>query len=82
MISGNHWLKTECRTLFQLCPGGRIERENDPDCSPGPRFWLAGCSVGNVFGVHTDLPDDLAAKLEGLATIERLFTQPGHTEAS
>lgn len=76
MISGNHWLKTEYRTLFQLCPDGRIERENDPDCSLGPRFWLAGCPEGNVFGVRADLPDDLAAKLEGLATTEPPFTHP------
>ena|SRR5437899_2035040 len=76
MTSENHWLKTEYRTLFRLCPDGRIERENDPDCSPGPRFWLAGCSEGNVFGVRADVPDDLAARLERLATIEPPFTHP------
>lgn len=76
MISGNHWLKTEYRTLFRLCPDGRIERENDPDSSPAPLFWLAGCPEGNVFGVHAGLPDDLAAKLEDLATDEPPFTHP------
>jgi hypothetical protein len=74
--SENHWLKTDYRTLFQLCPDGRIERENDPDCSPGPRFWLAGCSEGNVFGVRADVPDDIALKLEELASIELPFTHP------
>lgn len=76
MISENHWLKTDYRTLFQLCPDGRIERENDPDCSLGPRFWLAGCPEGNVFGVRADLPHDLAAKLASLATIEPPFIPP------
>ncbi|EIM7189213.1 kasugamycin N-acetyltransferase AAC(2')-IIa [Escherichia coli] len=74
--SENHWLKTDYRTLFRLCPDGRIERENDPDCSPGPRFWLAGCSEGNVFGVRADVPDDIALKLEELVSVEPPFTPP------
>jgi hypothetical protein len=34
-------LAIQLRTLFVLTGTGRIERENDPDRSPGPRLWLA-----------------------------------------
>ncbi|MDX8532014.1 GNAT family N-acetyltransferase [Mesorhizobium sp. VK25A] len=70
------WLRADYRTLFRLSRDGRIAGENDPDCSPGPRLWLAGCASGNVFGVHTDLPEDLADELEGLLASEPPFTHP------
>ena len=78
------FLKTEYRTLFRLHSDERIERENDPDGSPGPRFWLAGCPEGNVFGLRADLPNDLAAKLEGLLATEPPLThsaKPKHLES-
>jgi hypothetical protein len=76
MIAGNHWLNLDYCTLFRLRHDGRIEGENDPDSSPGPRFWFAGCADGNVFGVRADLPDDLAAELESLAATEPPFIHP------
>ncbi len=84
MIAGNDWLETDYRTLFRLRPDGRIECENDPDQSVGPRFWLAGCADGSLFGLRADLPDDLAAKLESLAASEPSFmpqTTPKHLES-
>jgi RimJ/RimL family protein N-acetyltransferase len=83
MIAGNDWLRTDYRTLFRLRSDGRIECENDPDHSPGPRFWLAGCSEGNLSGVRADLSDDIAAKLQSLAASEPPFTPsatPKHLE--
>ncbi len=71
---GDHWLKVQYQTLFRLRPDGRIERENDPDYSPGPRFWLAGCSERTLFGLRDDLPDDLVAEIEGLAASEPPLT--------
>jgi RimJ/RimL family protein N-acetyltransferase len=70
IISGIDWLEIDRRTLFLLRADGRIERENDPDRSPGPRFWLARCREGNVFGVRADLPDNIAAELASFATAE------------
>ncbi|WP_245469861.1 GNAT family N-acetyltransferase [Mesorhizobium sp. M2C.T.Ca.TU.002.02.1.1] len=70
------WLRTDYHTLFRLNRDGRIAGENDPDCSPGPRLWLAGCASGNVFGVHADLPDELAGELVGLLAAEPPFTHP------
>lgn len=76
MIAENHWLKTQLGTLFQLRPDGRIERENDPDRSPGPQFWLAGCSEGNVLGVRADVADSLVEELESLVATEPPFVHP------
>ncbi|RVI06065.1 N-acetyltransferase [Sinorhizobium meliloti] len=72
-----HWLDIDYRTLFRLGDGGRIERENDPEGSPGPGFWLAGCAEGNIFGVRTDVPEDIAEELERLVADEPPFTHPG-----
>ncbi len=70
------WLRTDYHTLFRLSRDGRITGENDPDRSPGPRLWLAGCASGNIFGVHADLPDELVGELEGLLATEPPFTLP------
>lgn len=74
MIAANHLVDIEYRTLFVVTDKGRIERENDPDHSPGPRFWLAGCKSGNVLGVHVDVADDVVTEIEALAASEPPFT--------
>jgi hypothetical protein len=60
MVADDGLLAIDFRTLFVLAPGGRIERENDPDHSPGPRFWLAGCASGNVSGDRFDVSEGVA----------------------
>ena len=83
MVDENHWLRTQYNTLFRSRSDGRIEHENDPDHSPGPHFWLAGCSEGNVHGVGADLANDLAQELASLAATEPPFTYaatPKHLE--
>ena len=66
-------LAIDFRTLFVLTTGGRIERENDPDRSPGPRFWLAGCASGNVTGVRCDVSDSVASEIAAMAATEPPF---------
>ena len=46
MPDAKDWLDIDYRTLFRLHPDRRIERENGPDCSPGPRYWLGRCADG------------------------------------
>lgn len=70
------WLEIDYRTLYRLNPDGRIERENDPDRSPGPRLWLARGDAGNRIGVHVDLPSDIDAELKTLAADEPPFSHP------
>ena len=67
-------LAIQLRTLFILTGTCRIERENDPDRSPGPRLWLAGCASGNVAAVRCDVADDVAADIAALAVAEPPFT--------
>lgn len=69
-------LDLEGRTLFVLAPDGRIIRENDPDCSGGPRFWLAGCAAGNAARPHRDVPQDCAAEIEALVARQPPFHKP------
>jgi len=76
MTSEIDWLDIDRRTLFVLTVDGRIERESDPDHSPGPRFWLATCREGNLFGIRADLPNDVADDLASLATAEPPFSLP------
>jgi hypothetical protein len=80
MLHGLAWLDADYRTLFCLQKGGRIERENDPDLSPGPRFWLGGCAEGNIPGIRADVPDDIAENLQNLAAIEPPFLHPAVPE--
>lgn len=70
-------LRLDYRTLFVVAESGRIERENDPDHSPGPRFWLAGCPSGNVAGVRLDVAGDAAAEVMALVDSEPPFREPG-----
>lgn len=74
MLLATDWLKLNYCTLFQLDGDGRIEHENDPPRSAAPRFWLAGCTDGNIFGTRGDLSDDLAEELECLAATEPPFS--------
>ncbi|AXF24115.1 GNAT family N-acetyltransferase [Burkholderia pyrrocinia] len=83
MSDAKDWLDIDYRTLFRLRPDRRIERENDPDCSPGPRFWLGGCADGNLSGVRADVPDHIADELARVADSEPPFAnrmQPVHLE--
>src|ERR1700688_2159560 len=49
---------------------GRIERQNDPDCSSGPRLFFAGCSQGNIARVRHDVEDQIALRLLAIAAEE------------
>lgn len=69
-------LAIQLRTLFRLTGTGRIEGENDPDRSPGPRFWLAGCASGNVFAVRADVDDAIAGEIAVIAATEPPFVEP------
>jgi len=73
MTNDAELLAIDYQTLFVTTASGRIERENDPDRSPGPRFWLAGCASGNVAGVGSNVADDVAAQLMTLAVAEPPF---------
>jgi hypothetical protein len=60
-------LRVDIDTMFVMSASGRIERENDPDCSPGPRLFFAGCPFGNVARVRYDVDDRIAQSVLDLA---------------
>ena len=83
MPDAHDWLDTDYRTLFRLHPDRRIERENDPDCSPGPRFWLGRSADGNLAGIRADVPTAVADELAHLASSEPPLAdhmQPAHLD--
>jgi hypothetical protein len=73
MVVVTSLLAIQFRTLFLVGNTGRIERENDPNHSRGPCFWLAGCVSGNVSGVRSDIADDVAAEIAALVATEPPF---------
>lgn len=60
-------LRVDIDTMFVMSASGRIERENDPDCSPGPRLFFAGCPFGNIARVRYDVDDRVAQSVLKLA---------------
>ncbi len=60
-------LRVDIDTMFVMSASGRIERENDPDRSPGPRLFFAGCPFGNVARVRYDVDDRVAQSVLELA---------------
>jgi hypothetical protein len=73
MMSDFELLSIQYQTRFLTTQPGRIVRENDPDHSPGPRLWLAGCASGNVSGVGSDVADGVAAEIAALLATEPPF---------
>jgi hypothetical protein len=81
MMSDIELLSIQFQTLFLITGSGRIERENDPDHSPGPRLYLAGSVSGNVAGLRSDVTDDLAAEIMSLIAKEPpFFTRDGRPQ--
>lgn len=53
-------------TAFTFDARGRMIYENAPDRSRGKRFSFAGCRDGNLGTIRDDVPDVVAADLQGL----------------
>ncbi len=63
-------LHVDVKTSFVLSSSERIERQSDPDCSPGPRLFFAGCPEGNIVRVRHDVADQAALRLLAIAAQE------------
>jgi hypothetical protein len=74
-LNDSELLSIYFRTRFRTNESGRIEGENDPGCSPGPLFFLAGCAMGNVSGLHADVSNSAADKIIALTKTEPPFTR-------
>ncbi len=58
------------QTLFSLDDHGRIIGTREPDVSPGPSFLLIRGRADCTWAVRSDVPQDVAAKLDALAREE------------
>jgi len=69
-------LALDAATTFRLDDAGRILRENDPDASPGPRAFIAGCAAGNLVHVRVDIAASVAAEIAALVAAEPPWIDP------
>ena len=69
-------LEIDIDTLFVMSPAGRIVRQNDPDCSPGPRVSFLGCPFGNFVRIRYDVDDRVADRILELAAVEPPWRDP------
>ena len=69
-------LHIDVETLFVMSPAKRIERENDPDGSPAPRLFFAGCSRGNIVRVRADVDETIAQPLLDISASEPPWRDP------
>ena len=56
--------------MFALNDAGRITSTREPGASRGPLFFLARSAARCSWAIRADVPDDLAAELDGLAREE------------
>ena len=68
-------LAANVATNFVLS-GDRIESENDPDRSVGPRVFVGGCANGNIVRVHRDLSGAAARAVADCIASEAPWPNP------
>jgi len=69
-------LHFDIETIFVLSGSERIERQNDPDRSSGPRLFFTGCPQGNIARVRHDVEDQIALSLLAIAAEEPPWRDP------
>jgi hypothetical protein len=69
-------LEVDIDTMFVMSATGRIERENDPDHSSGPRVFFAGGPFGNLTRVRYDVDDAIAMSILEVAATEPPWRDP------
>ena len=74
-------LEIDIDTMFVMSATGRIERENDPDRSAGPRVFFAGCPFGNLARVRYDVDDAIAMRILEVAAKEPPSRDPDEMPA-
>lgn len=63
-------------TTFVLTESGRIQRENDPDRSPGPRLYIAGCKSGNLTRIRHDVGEATSRAIDAIVANEPPLGDP------
>jgi len=75
-------MQMQTEALFVHDANGKLLRINEPDpTSPAPHFFLGRTAAGNLWRVRCDLPVEIAAEFEQLASREPIssdLSQPPH----
>ena len=69
-------LRLHIASMFALSPTGRILRESEPDNSPGPRLFFAGCAGGNLVRARHDVSDRTVLDAVALTEAEPPWRDP------
>jgi hypothetical protein len=70
-------LTTDAAAMFVTDASGRLLRQNDPEHSPAPLMFFAGCESGNIFYLRSDVSAPVAQQITALMTREPPFAELG-----
>lgn len=76
-LSDEQHIEIVGETAFVLNAASRIVAINEPNPTPGPRFWMAGTATGNRYLLHEDVSASTAAKIALLMHDEPPLIVPG-----
>jgi hypothetical protein len=69
-------LALDAAATFARSGTGRILHENDPDRSPGPRLFLAGCPGGNLVRLRLDVGEAVGVRIRALVAAAPPWNDP------
>ena len=70
-------LAIDAAAMFVTGASGRMLRQNDPEHSPAPAMFFAGCTTGNIFALRSDVSAPVAQQIEALVAREPPFAELG-----
>lgn len=78
-MSGRALLALQAHTLFEISPRLKMMRSRDPDQSPPPQLYMAGCEDGWVGYVREDIDDAQTRAIDEMVQREPPARGPGAT---
>lgn len=70
-------LAIDAAAMFVTAASGRLLRQNDPEHSPAPAMFFAGCAAGNIFALRSDVSAPVALQIDALVAREPPFAELG-----
>ena len=70
MPSNREFMAVQVEALFTFDAAGRMQRTNEPNAAPAPRFFLGRTKAGHLWRFRYDLPAGLVQRLDALAASE------------
>ena len=70
-------LSVDAAATFVTDAAGRMVRQNDPERTPAPAMFFAGCERGNMFLLRSDISAPVAQQIAALVAREPPFAELG-----